>query len=114
MKAISELENIGYHFWIKEEGISYLHIGSMPDPEQVRPLLQQIKAAKSEAMAFLEQRPFTSKSKRRVIFPADYRGPFPSGTWQRMADGRFETLLCYDDLKEMLYWRDVVLADDAE
>lgn len=113
MKAIEKLESMGYLFWVKNNNVHYIHIGPAPDPEQVRPLLTEIKALKAEAVNWLQQRPFTSKTKKRVIFPADSALAFPAGTWQRMEDGRIEALLCYEDMKDMLYWRDVVFADQS-
>ncbi len=113
MKAIEELEKNGYLLTATDKAINYEHIGKNPDPDQIRPLLEQIKAAKSEAISYLQQRPFTRKSKKCVIFPARTDLAFPAGTWQRMEDGRIEALLSCEDMKEMLYWRDDVLANPS-
>jgi hypothetical protein len=63
-------------------------------------------------MAFLRERPFTRQSKQVVIFPAGSGLGFPSGTWRRLADGRIEACLSYEQLELMRYWRDEVMGSD--
>lgn len=112
MKTILALEGMGYFFQVKDGKISYVHIGSPIDPEQARPLLEQIRAAKAEAITYLQTRPFTKQSKQRVVFPAKSGLPFPEGSWQRLEDGRIEALVSYSDLKNMKVIRDVIAGKD--
>lgn len=114
MKVIQELERLGYFFRVQEDGLAYEHFGPTPDAEVVRPLLSEVKAAKVEAIAYLQKRPFTRQTRQVVTFPADSSLAFPAGTWRRLVDGHIEALLSYDDLKTMIYWRDVILIGDSE
>lgn len=111
MKAVEQLENLGFLFRIEGDNIKFVHIGTKPEPSLIRPLLAEIKMNKSEALSFLQERSFTNETKQRVVFPANSDIPFPSSSWQRLEDGRIEALLCFQDLKTMIYWRDFILAD---
>ncbi len=57
MEALRELEKMGYFFQLKGEQVRFKHIGeSKPDPAVVRPLLEELKARKSEAIRYLQAR----------------------------------------------------------
>lgn len=58
MRAIRELEKIGFRFYLSGGGIKYTFQGSTkPDPDTVKPLLAEIKAKKEEAIHYLQGEP---------------------------------------------------------
>lgn len=119
MRALRQLERVGYEFSLKGEGvISYIcHADSPPDGSWVRPLLEEIREHRKEVAAILAARTsrpkdtevFTAGTRQSVIFPADTPLPFPAGSWRRLDDGRIEALLSYADLEEIRRWRDEIL-----
>ena len=56
MRALTELERLGYTFTLDNNAVRYRLTGPHPDPEMVRPLLDVLKAHKPEAIAFLKTR----------------------------------------------------------
>jgi len=112
MKVIEELESMGYAFRVQGDLLHYVCRDKSPNVEQIRRLLEVLKNQKAEALAYLRQRPFTNRTKRFVIFPADSPLPFPVGSWQRLEDGRIEAYLSHFDMALMMYWREDVLAAD--
>jgi len=57
MQAVRELERLGFRFTIAGEKLRYQYAGEgQPDPAKVRPLLEELKANKQEAIAYLWQR----------------------------------------------------------
>lgn len=115
MKVLEALEELGYFFSVQESRLAYEHVGPVPDSEVVRPLLAELKAAKEEAIDYLQKRPFNRQTKQIVIFPANTPLAFPVGSWHRLEDGRIKALLNYEELETMRYWRDeIILAGDDD
>ena len=113
MKAIQELEALGYFFRVQGVDLAYEHFGSPPDPDTVRPLLAEVKLSKEEAITYLQERPFTRNTKQVVIFAEDSPLAFPAGTLRRLADGRIKACLTYAEMETMREWRDeIILAVD--
>jgi hypothetical protein len=57
MRAIDELQKLGYTLTIDRNEIVVKHIGQgHPDPATVKPLLDDLRAHKQEAIAYLRQR----------------------------------------------------------
>lgn len=56
MRALTELERLGYTFTLDNNTIRYRLAGTHPDPEIVQPLLAELKAHKPEAISFLQAR----------------------------------------------------------
>ena len=54
MNAILQLENLGYSFTLKGDRIRYNHNGTASDPTLVRPLLDELRQRKDEAIQFLQ------------------------------------------------------------
>lgn len=119
MKALEQLERAGYAFSLTDDGaIGYAYLGiEPPDGSQTRTLLAEIQQRRVKVSALLAARkapskagePFTTKTRCHVIFPAETRLPFPAGSWRRLADGRIEAHVNYEELQLMRLWRDEVL-----
>lgn len=62
MKAILELQQLGYTFTLDGDSIRYRHRGQPPDPQQVRPLLEYLQRHRAEALCFLRQQPTAGPS----------------------------------------------------
>lgn len=57
MQPLLELKKIGYSFWLEGERIQYEYRGpDRPDPAVVKPLLEELKQCKGEALRYLQQR----------------------------------------------------------
>ncbi|MCA9994487.1 MAG: hypothetical protein KDE56_01995 [Anaerolineales bacterium] len=60
MRAVEELERLGYVFTVSYEPagkqICYTHQGAVPDAETVRPLMQTLKTQRGAAIQYLHQR----------------------------------------------------------
>jgi len=57
MLAIQELEKCGYCFEVSGSSIKFKYSGSgSPDPAIVKPLLEELKARKEEAIYYLQGR----------------------------------------------------------
>jgi len=56
MRALTELERLGYTFTLDNNAVRYRLTGPQPDPESVRPLLGELKTHKPEAILFLRLR----------------------------------------------------------
>ena len=56
MRAIRDLETMGYTFTLDGGAIRFTHEGERPDLARVRPLLEYIKRHKAEAMYFIGER----------------------------------------------------------
>jgi len=57
MEAVQKLEKLGYNFEVVSSNIKFKHIGSsQPNPAQVKPLLEELKAHKPEALVYLQPR----------------------------------------------------------
>jgi hypothetical protein len=104
VKAILELEHLGFTFTLEGESIHYTHDGHRPDPEFVRPLLDYLKRHRDEAVCFLQERK-TSAAKVTarpavvpepgypitLIWPADIKGVgVMEGQWRRLATGEIK------------------------
>jgi hypothetical protein len=83
--AIQKLSAMGYCFALKGDQVRYEWHGSGdPDPAQVRPLLAQVKANKSEVVDFLSK----PAPREPILTCADcgfheYQGPNPAHGWGR-------------------------------
>ena len=66
MRAITDLEELGYTFALDGENIVYTHDGDNPDPAQVRPFLEYAKRHKAEAVRFLQEQA-TSEAKAEAL-----------------------------------------------
>jgi hypothetical protein len=81
--AVRQLANLGYKFTVTGATIKAKYEGEgKPDPAQVRPLLAQVKANKSEVLAFLAK----PAPPERILTCADcgfhhYSGPNPAHGW---------------------------------
>lgn len=120
MNALEQLERAGYAFSLAKDGaIGYAYLGiDPPEGSWARPLLAEVQQRRAEAAAVLAARqarpkaiqPFTKKTRCHVVFPADTRLPFPAGSWRRLADGRIEAYVNYEELQLMRVFRDEVLS----
>ncbi len=55
MRAIQELEKTGYVFWLEGEKIQFKYQGAgKPAPDQVKPLFEELKQQKREAINYLQ------------------------------------------------------------
>jgi len=70
MEPLLELERIGYEATLKDDGqgISLKYKGEgKPDPDQVKPLIEEIKQRKQEAISYLmQQEPGHKKEARKI------------------------------------------------
>ena len=55
MKLIADLEALGYVFELQDGQVHYTHAGRAPDPAAVRPLLEELRQRKAEALEYLRQ-----------------------------------------------------------
>lgn len=85
IEAVRALAHMGYRFTLSGETIKAKYHGpGKPDPAQVRPLLETVKANKPDVLAYLSK-PATGE---RVLNCADcgfheYQGPNPRQGWGR-------------------------------
>lgn len=56
MRALLELEQMGYTFTLEDGKVRYAHHGERPDREKVRPLLAYLQSHRDEAVTFLVER----------------------------------------------------------
>ena len=56
MKAVLELEQLGYTFSLDGGTVRYSHSGERPAPERVQPLLDYLRRHREEAVSFLRER----------------------------------------------------------
>jgi hypothetical protein len=54
MRAITDLEAMGYTFTLNGDHITYTHEGNRPDSEIVRPLLDYLRRHRDEAIHFMQ------------------------------------------------------------
>ena len=70
MKAILELEQMGYTFALDGDAARYTHNGQRPDPERVRPLLELLRQNHKETVRFLQSR-ISQKAHNTADFEAE-------------------------------------------
>ncbi len=67
MRVIEELRTMGYHFKVVGDNIKYKYTGGKdPDPAKTGPLFQELKARKSEALAYLRLEEETRKALKQL------------------------------------------------
>ena len=78
MRAIVELERLGYTLTLDNNNIRYQVIGAQPDPATVRPLLAELKEHKPEAVTFLQWRQLPERILIADVetIPAKYRSQY--------------------------------------
>jgi len=85
IEAVRTLANMGYRFTVNGETIKAKYHGQgKPDPAQVRPLLETVKAHKPDVLAYLSR----PAHPERILTCADcgfheYQGPNPAHGWGR-------------------------------
>jgi hypothetical protein len=83
IEAVRKLAGMGYRFTVNGETIKAKYHGpDTPDPAQVRPLLETMKANKPEVLAYLNK----PAPPERILTCADcnfheYQGPNPAHGW---------------------------------
>ena len=83
MKALRKLEKLGYRFQLEGEQIKFKHEGKeRPDPAVVKPLLEELKARKSEAFKYLQAREAELRE----------RDPFPYPINETLGIGEYDPL----------------------
>jgi hypothetical protein len=104
MKAIQELEQLGYTFTLDGVSVHYAHHGERPDPEQVRPFLEYVGRHRDEAVAFLWERAtletdgMPAKEAEScypvtLVWPTDLEGVgVVEGQWRWLETGEIEAL----------------------
>jgi hypothetical protein len=65
MKAILELERLGYRFTLNGATLYYTQRGERSDPEAVRPLIEDLRRHREAAMSFLRER-VSQEARRRA------------------------------------------------
>jgi hypothetical protein len=102
MKAIQELEQLGYVFTLDGGSVRYAHHGERPDPEQVRPFLEYVGRHRDEAVAFLRERATLEAEAMpaketepdypvTLVWPADLQGVgVVEGQWRWLETGEIE------------------------
>lgn len=67
MEAIQELRRIGYRVFREGENIRCVYDGeAVPDPQKVTPFFDELKARKSEALAYLRLEAETQKAIKQL------------------------------------------------
>ena len=56
MNAILELERLGYRFILNGSAVYYVHKGAKPEPQRVRPLLDDLRRHRAATLSFLQER----------------------------------------------------------
>lgn len=106
MKAILELESIGYTFFLDGDMIQYCYTGEKLDSTQAGPLLDIIRVNKDRALGFLRSRKgaetTSGKFGWRIRWPADTYIAVVHGTWQWLDDGRIEAEYTPEQLSNAL------------
>ena len=64
MKAILELERLGYRFTLKGSTLYYTQGGERSDSEAARPLIEDLRRHREAAMSFLRERMFQEARRR--------------------------------------------------
>jgi hypothetical protein len=83
IEAVSKLSRLGFAFEVNGDRVRYRYQGpDIPDPAQVRPLLETVKAHKSDVLAYLSK----PAMPERILTCADcsfheYTGPNPAHGW---------------------------------
>jgi hypothetical protein len=121
MKAIQELEQLGYTFTLDGVSVHYAHHGERPDPEQVRPFLEYVGRHRDEAVAFLWERAtletdgMPAKEAEScypvtLVWPTDLEGVgVVEGQWRWLETGEIEAT--YPDPESLALAMAPVLAD---
>ncbi len=108
MRALLELERLGYRFVLDGDTIRYAHAGARPDPGLASSLLADLREHRDQAVSFLRARcgvatEDTASSCRpwthvTFIWPPDLQIAVVRGQWQRLPDGRIEAIYTREEL----------------
>ena len=85
IEAVSKLSRLGFAFEVNGDRVRYRYQGpDTPDPAQVRPLMEVVKAYKADVLAYLSK----PAPRERTLTYADcgfheYQGPNPAQGWGR-------------------------------
>ena len=70
MEAILALEQLGYTFTFDGTSMLYVHRGEELDPEEVQPLLEDLRRHREAAVSFLQKRA-SREARRAAAFEAE-------------------------------------------
>ena len=87
MRAILDLEQVGFVFTLEGDTIRYAHNGKRPAREFVLPRLEQIQQHREEAMSFLRQRTSVSVEDRAdALLARSDNSPQWAREWAELAE----------------------------
>ena len=86
MKAITDLEAMGYKFTVDGDKLRAVCDGDLADADKVRSLLGYVKRHRDEALVFLRERA-ASHYPLVLRFPAAAHVAVVNGQWKRESDG---------------------------
>jgi hypothetical protein len=107
IEAVKKLSSLGYRFELAGDRLRYQYEGpGKPDPAQVKPLLETVKAHKPDVLAYLSK----PDPPERILSCADcdfhkYQGPNLRqgwGTCTFSGKGCYGLRLACDECKEMI------------
>ena len=88
MRAIRELEQMGYTFTVDGDKLRATCAGDLADADKARSLLDYVKRHKAEALAFIRERAVSlSHYPLTLRFSPCAHVAVPRGKWEREADG---------------------------
>jgi len=67
MNAILELERLGYQFTLNGSAVYYVHKGERPEPQRVRPLLDDLRCHRAATISFLRVRASLEAHDKKLV-----------------------------------------------
>lgn len=87
MKALLELEQVGFVFTLEGDTMRYTHNGQRPDREYVRARLQHIQQHREDALNFLRQRtPVSIENRADALLARGDSTPRWAQEWAELAE----------------------------